>query len=197
MSALVGNDVVDLLDPDNLRSFQRPGYVERVCAERERDLLRAAADPGRVFWSLFAAKEAAYKLLVKLGDDPGFRHRELEVAPDLGSVSFRGRRVAIEICASDEAVHAVARARSAKPRAALRRAGGDPSGDARRLLAELVAPLAGCDAGEVAVERAPSPEAWDRLAPPRVVCASRAVPLDVSLSHDGRFVAAAAAALPV
>ena len=88
--ALLGNDIVDLGDPDNAASFVRPGYVERVCTPPERRAVVSAVEPARMFWSLFAAKESAHKLLVKLGEDPGFSPRRIEVAEDSRVRALRG-----------------------------------------------------------------------------------------------------------
>ena len=59
---MVGNDIVDLFDPDaQPRSF-RPGFDERVFAAEERRAIGQDPNPLARRWAHWAAKEAAYKL---------------------------------------------------------------------------------------------------------------------------------------
>jgi len=190
---IVGNDVVDLADPAIAGHHRRERFVSRVCAPGEH--LRATTAAG--LWTLFAAKEAAYKALVKLGHAPGFAHREILVAPDLDAVTWHGCRLRLRVVRDDERVHAVAwsAAGDAPPLAACARADGPLERAARALVCSLVADATGFPAAELAVVRDPAAGAWDGYGPPRMERLDRRrldVAVDVSLSHDGRFVAAAA-----
>jgi phosphopantetheinyl transferase len=72
---VVGNDVVDLLDPRLQGKSEDPRFVERVLSTSERQLLGASADPNLELWCLWAAKEAAYKAVSKLrAEPPVFSH---------------------------------------------------------------------------------------------------------------------------
>lgn len=202
---LVGNDVVDLDDPDIASSHLRDRFVERVCDPAERARVRSASDPKVLLWTMFAAKEAAYKVLVKLGCAPGFAHRRLGVAADLRSVRFEGVRLRLWIDRRvDGAVHAVASTGARAPLSDVRRVAfttGGPRADAgvaaRRLACVRVARSVGRPAAALAIERAPLEESWDGFGPPVLLCDGRPCPgADVSLSHDGRFVAFAAAIVP-
>lgn len=190
---IVGNDVVDLADPAIAEHHRRERFVSRVCAPGEH--LRATTAAG--LWTLFAAKEAAYKALVKLGHAPGFAHREILVASDLDAVTWRGCRLRLRVIREDESVHAVAwsAAGDAPPLAACARADEPLERAARLLVCSLVAGATGLPAAELTVVRDPSAGAWDGYGPPRLEHLDRRpldVGADVSLSHDGRFVAAAA-----
>jgi phosphopantetheinyl transferase (holo-ACP synthase) len=192
---LVGNDVVDLDDPDNLRAPLHPRFRERVLDERERAELAQSADQHALIWSFFAAKEAAYKLLVKLGDSPGLGYRRIEVAPDLASVRFADRVLALRVVRSAGFVHALAaQGEIARVTVAVERlaTGAQPSAAVRRLAARIAAPLVGAPASELQIVREVTHESWDGLGPPELRCSGRALPIDLSLSHDGRWVAAAA-----
>ena len=197
--AAIGNDVVDLGDPVIARHHQNERFLARVCTPEERSRVATARD----LWSLFAAKEAAYKALVKLGGAPGFGHRSLHVAPDLSSVAWSDQRLCLRVTADGECVHAVAWSAGAPPvmRNPLARVsrsesngreGRAESEDARAVLRDLVATALGCAPGELEVVRDAVPGAWDGQGPPRILRAGAPVDADVSLSHDGRFVAAAA-----
>jgi hypothetical protein len=137
---------------------------------------------------LVAAKEAAYKAAVKLGLEPGFAHRRFEVSPDFDFVRFEDRVFSLRIEHHDDWVHAIV---------------GEPSvtgveeGTCARepLLRALRTKL-----GDVSITREPKPGSWDGFGPPRVLFPplggtenGERKGADVSLSHDGRFVAFVAA----
>lgn len=194
--ALVGSDLVDLTDRDNLASFARPGYLERVCTPRERRALASSSEPSRRFFELFAAKEAAHKLLVKLGEEPGFSYQRIEIRADLASARYGGYEFALELDGSHDWVHAVAGVGAARTRrevAALADLGDakDPSEATRLLLRRLVARVTGLSFDTLAIERRPLAGSWDGFAPPSLLASGEPTGIDVSLSHDGRFVAAA------
>jgi phosphopantetheinyl transferase (holo-ACP synthase) len=186
----VGNDVVDLTDPSVLRHHEDAGFVARVCADDERARIGTARD----LWALFAAKEAAYKALVKLGASPGFGHRSLRVAPGRASVTWRSLRLELSVGGDDEHVHAVAWSAGAAPTARVVRSDAcdGESARARAVLRALVAEHLGCEPGSLDVVREPAPLAWDGFGPPRIARCGATLDVDVSLSHDGRFAAAAA-----
>jgi hypothetical protein len=60
------------------------------------------------------------------------------------------------------------------------------------VLREIVAGVVGCAASEIDVVRDAAPGSWDGYGPPRLERHGARLEADVSLSHDGRFVAAAA-----
>lgn len=186
--------MVDLGDPVIADHHHRARFVARVLAAGERARLAAAADPKQLLWTLFAAKEAAYKVLVKLGLEPGFAHRRLEVAADLASVRYGERAVAVEVARGASWVHVVA----TEPRRAVLAAvapldpGDDAGAAARRLLCAAAARALGCAPDGLSVLRPRVAGAWDGRGPPALWRDGARCDADVSLSHDGRFVAHAA-----
>jgi phosphopantetheinyl transferase (holo-ACP synthase) len=189
----LGNDVIDLDDPAIARHHEDRRFVERVCDESERARVLSKAD----LWRTFAAKEAAYKVLVKMGASPGFGHRAIHVAEDLAAVKWEDRRVSLSVTGDAEHVHAVAWTEGQMPLVSVARFGGgaeDASAESARayaVLCRLVAAEIGCEPEELRVAREPLTGAWDGFAPPRVLRGAVLLDLDVSLSHDGRFAAAA------
>jgi phosphopantetheinyl transferase (holo-ACP synthase) len=189
LAQVVGNDVVDMDDPAVADHHRRERFVSRVCAAEERASVTSALD----LWELFAAKEAAYKALVKLGYSPGFAHREIVVSPDHQSVCWHGQVLALSLTSDGGYVHALAwRASTSRPHARVARARGPESEAVRTLLCELLAAATQFAQDDLAVVRDPLPGAWDGFGPPRVMHRGIAIDADVTLSHDGRFVAAAA-----
>jgi phosphopantetheinyl transferase (holo-ACP synthase) len=189
--ALTGNDVVDLGDPHNHAAHERPRFVARVLADEEREALRGSAEPAAMLWSLYAAKEAAYKLVCKRGPRPAFAHRRFVVDPSLAWVRYGPRRFRLWVERDGDRLHAIASTGPSRPFAVA--AAVDPAVDAgvavRRLLSTSLARHLRCSAAMLAVVRDPAPEAWDDLGPPRLLRYGLPLATDVSLSHDGRFVA--------
>ena len=87
----VGNDVVDLKEPGNRGKSGDDRFLGRVFTAEERGLIAQAAAPDTRLWSLWAAKEAAYKA-VSGGD-------QLSVLLDPPSLPGTPRR---RICCRDE-----------------------------------------------------------------------------------------------
>jgi phosphopantetheinyl transferase (holo-ACP synthase) len=188
----VGNDVVDLTDPGIARHHQNLRFVSRVCSADEQAQVVMARD----LWTLFAAKEAAYKALVKLGGSPGFGHRAIRVAPALDHVSWEEWRLELAITGDADHVHAVAWTEGPRPLVRVVRTDQEEGEATRRIACELVAGAIGCAPEDLAIVREPAPGAWDGYGPPRIVRRGAPVEADVSLSHDGPFAAAAAVVCP-
>ncbi len=210
----VGNDVVDLNEPDNRGKSGDERFLDRVFTAEEREMIAGARSPDRLLWSLWAAKEAAYKA-VSRGDPsvcsiprrypvhldfPGSL-LDGEAADEADSlltgrvITPRGE-VALRITVTDDYVHALAAGSEADFAGIIQRVDrmdevgdpGDPSAFVRsRLLAEISRRL-DCPVADLAVRKAPpGSEA------PRVFLRGRPLAAEISLSHDGRFVAFALA----
>jgi phosphopantetheinyl transferase (holo-ACP synthase) len=188
---LVGNDIVDLSDPQIDGHHRNERFLARVCAGSERLALSQARDAKRYLWSIFAAKEAAFKVAVKrLGPVP-FSHRSFVVAQDLRSVCYRSQVWPLTIANGAEWVHALV---GIAGRAVFRveRTERERASDmGRRLLCELGARAMACEPCELSVVRVRDAAFWDGLAPPALLRRGWPASADVSLTHDGRFVAAA------
>lgn len=190
---MVGNDVVDLRARAVVAGPRHPRFDARVFAPSEHRALREAAEPNALRWTLWAAKEAAYKVAKKLDDATVWSPLRFVVSLEGacgGTVEHAGRRIPVRVEADAERVHAVAIDR-AEAMAAVRSGvaelpaeGGDASAAVRTLAREKLAPLLG--AAPAALEFARQ----GRI--PLLRLAGRAAPFDVSLSHHGRFVAYAA-----
>jgi phosphopantetheinyl transferase (holo-ACP synthase) len=186
--SLTGNDVVDLDDPLIAGAHLRERFVARVCAPVERERLARSPSPKALLWALFAAKEAAYKAVCKLGPAPVFAHRRFVVAEDFSRVQWGELTLKLRVEQTAAWVHALAwlGERAPSARVAALPAGVAPGAGARRL---LLAALGGEEGLEVV--RDPLPGSWTGRGPPRVERDGEPLPVDVSLSHDGRWVACA------
>jgi 4'-phosphopantetheinyl transferase superfamily len=189
---MVGNDVVDLRSRAVASGPRHPRFDARVFAPSEHRALRESSEPNALRWSLWAAKEAAYKVVKKLDAATVWSPRRFVVRlePGGGAVEHGGRSIPVRVEADAERVHAVAIDRAeALPQVHARVATlpdpeSDPSQAVRTLARESLAPLLGArpEALEIARE--------GRI--PVLRIAGRDAPFDLSLSHHGRFVAYAA-----
>ncbi len=194
---MIGDDVVDLDDPAIAAHHLRPRFLDRVLHPSERAALSATRSPKVFLWSLFAAKEATYKLVSKLGTPVIFAHAEFVVDDGFRSVRHRDVEAVLEI-ETDVArgfTHAVARtAGSSRYQRQVEAipVGADASREARQALLRAMAAQLECAPSELIIERAPKPGSWDGFGPPRLLRHGVPTTVDVSLSHDGRFVSFAA-----
>lgn len=186
----VGDDVVDLDDP--ALALTHPRFAARVCDESERARIASAPDPILLLWTLFAAKEAAFKAVSKLGATPVFAHRRFSVAPELDAVRYGALELPLRIERGDGFVHAVAGARPSISVVEQVPAGAEPSEAVRALVARVLGVHLGVPAEDVRIDRPARPDTYDGLGPPRLILRGEPSSLDLSLSHDGRFVSFAA-----
>lgn len=218
-TVLVGNDVVDLTAPRAADRHLDERFVARVFTEEERARILADDDPSLRLWLGWAAKEAAYKVVSKsLGEPPPFAHRRFEVtwsgAGD-GVVRYASEdvRVVVRHAGPHDHVHVLAHMpritegptrvdrvdRADAPWLAplesllerfteLERASvHSVSSAAVRIAARAdAADLLGVEVGRVEIVCGPG--ALGRR-PPRMLVDGRSADVDVSLSHDGPWIA--------
>lgn len=191
---MVGNDVIDLADPEAADGALHPRFEARVLTLRELAQLvtHQGEEAARWRWLFWAAKEAAYKVARAIDPTVRFSPRRFEVTmlgPDRAAVRHDGVRFAVAITRNADFVHAVARGRSTSPEAVLTGVaaidgfdGEDPSRAARALATEAVASRLGLTPSDLRIERAPR-------RPPVLLLDGAPAVRSLSLSHHGRFVA--------
>src|SRR5512139_2501725 len=77
--SMIGNDVVDLLDPETQPGAVHPRFDARVFTDDELRALRRSVAPGRLRWLMWAAKESAFKAVRRNDACVAFRPREFAV----------------------------------------------------------------------------------------------------------------------
>ncbi|MGB5302419.1 MAG: 4'-phosphopantetheinyl transferase superfamily protein [Gemmatimonadota bacterium] len=203
---LVGNDVVDLRDPENQPEAIHSRFDARVFTWNERARILAADSPHRMRWALWAAKESAYKVARKLDSRVYFSPRAFTVRipggetegphPYLAEVSHPLGQFQVCLEATNEWVHAVAsvsgtgvakanwQLRSMGREAARRLPGVEASARVRKLARSAIASALSAVPSDIVIAAAAK-----RV--PRVTWRGQRLPVDLSLSHHGRFVACA------
>jgi phosphopantetheinyl transferase (holo-ACP synthase) len=187
----VGNDVVDLADPETRLSGLHARWGERVFCAAEGVALEASRSRHQLHWALWAAKESAYKARKRLEPRAVFspKEYEIELSPlpspagvARGRACHRGDVFDLEVRLHGESVHAVATSEDeagARILWRVERALGDPGVAVRRLAATAIGSALGLGpAGLRIVHR-----------PPVATFRDRRIDVGVSLSHHGRFVA--------
>jgi hypothetical protein len=103
---MLGNDIIDLDDPDADVATFSPRWSSRVLTAGEAEAVAAATDADRMLWRIWAAKEAAYKWARQIDEraifsppafEVTFAPRPVRAARDLlqGHVDWQGERVSL------------------------------------------------------------------------------------------------------
>ena len=191
---LVGNDVVDLHDSENRPEALHARFDARVFTSDERAVLSASASVHQLRWTLWAAKESAYKVAKKLDRAVRFLPRDFvvrRITEGRAVVMHETGPFDVRLDRTDEWVRAVATLTGAnapsihRPVSAgierLGAPGADPSRTVRELACAAIGSRMKLPPGQVEM-------AADRGIPV-ALWRNRRLPVDLSLSHHGRFVA--------
>jgi phosphopantetheinyl transferase (holo-ACP synthase) len=206
---MIGNDIVDLDDPET--GTVHPGFDQRVFTAAERGWIEAAVELKRARWTLWAAKEAAWKALAQRWPGRGFSPKTLEVQPQTDACALvTVSEARLYICFDSSSVppslmdaapaalsppgsnpiHAIASFEKIRTVSHIRQlaAGSDhaadyPSRAVRALACGQRALELGVDAARLTIERTLG-------GAPRFRLDDTPLPGALSFSHHGRFVAA-------
>jgi len=191
---LVGNDIVDLRDAESQPEALHSRFDSRVFTPVEREALMVAASPHALRWTLWAAKESAYKIAKKLDSGARFLWREFSTHPTGEGryvVVYASHHFDVRVDRTEEWVHAVATFASADPRSAHGRvqAGIEGLGDLNTDVSQTARNVARAALGSL-IELPPSQiQVVSDRGIPVAGWQNRRLPVDLSLSHHGRFVA--------
>ncbi|MCP3982977.1 MAG: 4-phosphopantetheinyl transferase family protein [bacterium] len=187
---MIGNDVVDLGDPEAQPAGRHPRWDARVFSALELDALRKSGAPDRLRWIFWAAKEAAYKVARKLDRRTVFSPPRFEVQLDAtlrGHVSYPGGTLPVMVDEARNRLHAIASDEEPGKSEMLVQVvawDGDAELASKALRARVRRELAThfeLSAEDLEIDRI------GRI--PVVLAAGRPVDVDLSLSHHGGFVA--------
>ncbi len=186
----VGNDVVDLQEPDNQAAAIHPRFDRRVFTDSELQLIEAGPtvdDRHVVRWTLWATKESVFKLVQQLDESISFRPRCFETriaAPDLAEVTYQGSVFPVALDITRQRIHAVARNSSTMPVSGISQPACAPNSRDASILVRAQASVTigerlGIEPGHI--------EIMGKI--PRAIHNGKRLPVDISLSHHGRFLA--------
>ncbi len=196
----VGNDLVDLADPFARRKGACRRYASRVLGPRELEWWERSGDAAPLLWTLWSVKEAAYKAFGKITGPIPFLPKTMVVMekPAEGLREIRGiaetpwGRAVFRSLRREDCIHTLCAPAwddvldETRWHVAETAPGGDGSREVRRAAERALARHLGVNEKDIRVLR-------DRGAGtspvPRVFLGQRELPADLSLSHDGRYVA--------
>jgi len=185
---MVGNDVVDLGDPEAQPESLHPRFDRRVFTARELLLIDGHRDRNQIRWTLWACKESAYKLVKRTDPSARFSPQAFEVEMKnerSARVTHKGNTVRIQVIRSGGAVHAIATGNPScgeRIISAIGTAATDPKAAVRMLARQCIAQELSCELAAVGIASGP-----DHI--PSLLVAGRESTGFISLSHHGRFVA--------
>lgn len=82
----VGNDLVDLLLPENQAKVQNKRWLNKIFVPSEQNVIAQATQPNTMAWLLWSCKESAYKVAIKQGMLPNYRPLDFVVIPNKNNV---------------------------------------------------------------------------------------------------------------
>ncbi len=202
----MGNDIVDLKAPGAMGKAGNARFVRRILTIEEQQAVLCADHPDALLWILWAAKEAAYKAVSKSHPDVSFSPGRYSVKlknekPGVlgGMVKTPGGIVRIRIFSHEDYVHCIGITAShsgldrivygIKAISREEKMNHPPacqSMAARKLAKERIASYTGRDQDDIQIIRNNTARGQG---PPMVYFKGKKDNIDISLSHDGRFVA--------
>jgi phosphopantetheinyl transferase (holo-ACP synthase) len=197
----VGNDVVDLREPANAGKSRDSRFLKKILTNAEIEFVLNAGNPDTALWSCWAGKETAYKVLKKSFPDAAFLPRQWtvtfnkqQVKYSNGEVNIPGKgSVYIRLFSNSNYVHCVgADVLSALDKliwsveALPEREKINPSLYLHNCLGQSLAKHFSLNSHNIKIKRT---RENGELQPPHVYVSGRKTDIDISLSHDGRFVA--------
>jgi phosphopantetheinyl transferase len=186
---MVGNDVVDLSDPESSRDACHSRFDRRVFTPEEFEVFSDDHTDVQRRWILWSAKEAAYKAARRECAGIRFSPTHFVVSLDrslCGSVRVGIRRWPVRVRIDGDCVHAVVSenesfASTLSGSRRLLTAGlRDPSQEVRRFAIASIAAGLGVSASDLRIEKT------NRI--PQLIVAGEAAPVALSLSHHGSYV---------
>jgi phosphopantetheinyl transferase (holo-ACP synthase) len=86
-----GNDIVAWKHPRCINKSQHTRFLEKTCVPAEISKIQTAENPDLLLWTMWALKEAAYKLSCFMGNRNGFIARRFETEFISGEIRVSGK----------------------------------------------------------------------------------------------------------
>ena len=197
----VGNDLVDLKEPANAGKSQDSRFLKKILTNAEIKFVQNAGNPDAALWSHWACKETAYKVIKKSFPDAAFLPRQWQVIFTKtkskysdGEVIIPGKgKVYIRNFPKSDYIHCVGTDKLAALDKLIwsvdvlpEKEVINPSISVRHRLGQDLARHFSLNFHDIKIKRT---RENGELAPPRVYVSGRKTDIDISLSHDGRFIA--------
>jgi phosphopantetheinyl transferase (holo-ACP synthase) len=192
---------VDLQEPANAEKSKNSRFLKKILTNAEIEFVQHAKNPDAALWSHWACKETAYKVIKKSFPDASFLPRRWQITFNKresthsdGEVTIPGHdSVFIRLFTNPQNVHCI----GADVLTALdkliwsvdvlpEKEKINPSLYSRYCLGQSLAKNFSINFHHIKIKRT---RENGELQPPRVYVGGKKTNIDISLSHDGRFVA--------
>ena len=200
----IGNDVVDWKYPENARKSRDSRYLKKILTNVEIEFVHDAENPDRSLWSLWACKETAYKVISKSYARAPFLPRHWSVQLNQTENMFAegeviipgGNSVFVQLYSAESYVHCIGSDNlpdlnkiiwgiESLPKS-ISGEHVEPSLFVRDCLSRKLADIYQLDFRQIEIIRAGKGR---ELQPPYLYYENKKAPFDISLSHDGNFIA--------
>ncbi|MCK4534438.1 MAG: 4'-phosphopantetheinyl transferase superfamily protein, partial [Syntrophobacterales bacterium] len=200
---MVGNDIVDLTDSRTKEKSRDMRFMNRVFTPDEQRNILKSSNPDIVLWSLWAAKETGYKAISKLHPAVSSAPRHYEVKlfsangslPETGIVHTPCGPVSVCFFISSDHIHCIGTTPGKDTDSIMwdvrkiyqRQFSPDyESNLVRNMAGEKIARYLKEDSKAIEIIR---PKGHRGLGPPVIYAGKKRSTIDISMSHDGLFVA--------
>ena len=104
----LGNDIVDLFDPDTVHLIENPRFLKKVFNQSELDAVSQTPVnlQHRHLWKLWAAKEASYKAVKRLRSDVVFSPQKFGFQMNLSKVIYQDISCVLHFTESTDYIYA-------------------------------------------------------------------------------------------
>jgi len=200
---LIGNDIVDLTDPQAKGKNRDIRFIERVFTPDEQRKIQKSDEPDIVLWSLWAGKETGYKAMSKthpaVSSSPGSYAVQLSDTPlpESGTVETPCGPVSVRFRVTGEYIHCIGATTDEGLNSIV--------WDVQTMLRPEISPkyqsdfvrnmargkISRCLKEDPETIKIIRPQGHHGLGPPVVYAGEKRTAIDISMSHDGRFAACA------
>lgn len=94
---LLGNDIVSLKQAGMRNKSHHTRFIDRVFTPSEQSTILTSSHPDTTLWTMWAAKEAAYKVISKIQSPPIFSHKKFKII-NLEDTNSAYAAVCVEYC---------------------------------------------------------------------------------------------------
>jgi phosphopantetheinyl transferase (holo-ACP synthase) len=200
----VGNDIVDLREPANAGKSRDSRFLKKILTVAEIDFVQNAENHDKALWALWSCKETAYKVIKKKCVDAAFLPRQWTVILQKSeSASLDGEVkvpdaevVYVRLFSHFRYVHCVGADHPADLDSLVCKVEVLPEKEnekriapslfARKCLTLSIADFFRLKLSDIKINRV---QDKSELQPPHVYIGGKKSDIDISLSHDGQFVA--------
>ena len=199
---LVGNDIVDLYDPWSQSDKIHSRFDSRVFTSVENSYINTSHSAHQSRWLFWAAKESAFKVARKLDAKTQFFPKKFIVrmiGKTSAEVVHGPMRFSVYFEITDEWLHALAKPihqdadsfspSYSRPHTCVQSVGLEDSGIHNNHTSFFVREMARTTAGSLMNILPVDIDIVTKAGIPNFFCQSERLPIDLSLSHHGRFAA--------